>query len=153
MSLFQQIVQAVEEARGVATRAENGEQAWAGKFSEQLLAYLNAPPEAIRYVNGEEGRVVVHIGFPRLQQAGEWHAFQLEIATDTQKRHRFLLNILFQKFADQYRIKLGSEGEVFVVPSQRDDFFDYVFVHMLADLKTKDGRETARQGGIRTIGK
>ncbi len=151
MSLFEQLVQAVEEARGMATRAANEEQAWAGRFCEQLTAYLNAPQEAVHYVS-EEGGVMVHVGFPSLRDVDGWHAFQLEIATDSQQHHRFLLNLLFQPTEEEHRVKLGSEGEVFRIPLQREDFFDRVFVSLLADLKTPEGQDTARKGGVRKIG-
>jgi hypothetical protein len=157
MSLFEQLVQAVEEVRGEATRAADEEAVRAGRLCEQLADYLNAPREAIRYP-GPEGGAMIHNGFPRLCQAGDRLSFQLEIATDTQQRHRFLLSFLFHKpdhseqIDGRMSVQLGSEGPVFVLPSQREDFFDHVFVTMLSDLKTPEGQETARRGGVRKIG-
>ncbi len=160
MSLYQQLVQAVEEARGEAAQAQDEEQAWAGRLAEQLAQYLNAPQDSVHYISPDEGRVMLHAGFPRLQQADGWHAFDLEIGTDLQQRHRYQLRLLFQKApsdddpenTEQHRARLGPGGKTFVLPSQREEFFDHLFASMLADLQTAEGRATAQHGGIRRLG-
>jgi hypothetical protein len=158
MSLFEQLVLAVEEARGAATQAADEEQAWAGRLCEGLAVYLEAPSEAIHYLNEGEGEVMVHAGFPRLRDEQGWHAFDVQIATDLQQRHRFVLPLLFQRHHDprqgndRHRIKLGADGKVFLMPSQSDNFFDHLFAAMLADLQAPAGREAARKGGVRRLG-
>jgi hypothetical protein len=158
MSLYQQLTQAAEQARGTATRAADSEQAWAGRFAEQFAAYINAPQEAVHFPSAREGRVMLHVGYPELRQSDGWHAFDLEIATDVQQRHRFVLPILFQPIGadpetpELHRVKLGTAGRVFEVPTEKEDLFDHLFATMLADLQTPAGQNLARQGGIRRLG-
>jgi hypothetical protein len=158
MSLYQRLVEIVEEARGAATQARDEDQAWAGKLCEKLAAYLDAPPKTMYYTNPQDGRVMLHAGFLRLQEMAGWHGFQLEIATDVEQRHRFLLPFLFQTApsdpdeGEHHLIKLGSNGREYLLPTQTEEFFDHVFAAMVADLETPEGRETARRGGVRRLG-
>jgi hypothetical protein len=158
MSLYERLVEVVEQTRGAATEARNEEQAWAGRLCEQLAAYLDAPPKAVYYASAEHGRVMLHTGFPQLHDDHGWQRFQLEIATDQEQRHRFALTLRFQaapsddEGGERYRIKLGAAGKEFVLPGETEDFFDHIFAAMLADLETPQGREAARQGGVRQIG-